>query len=150
MLTYKNSKKFTGKLLQWSSLFSKGYFPVNFTKVFRTAILQKTFKLTFFLLSSITLLSFNYFLLAFLWVTLNRFNALLFWCFHCWLWASKCWLGCGTLVQFCPPNLLLKNDIYQIWCTTLLTLIIVLNTQVLFYLLQSITCSKTTLICLML
>ena len=85
----------------------------------------------------------NYFLLAFLWVTLNRFNALLFWCFHCWLWASKCWLGCGTLVQFCPPNLLLKNDIYQIWCTTLLTLIIVLNTQVLFYLLQSITCSKT-------
>ena len=37
-------------------------------------------------------------------LTLNRFHTL-FWCFHCWLWISKCQLG-----QFCSVKALTIYD----------------------------------------
>ena len=37
-------------------------------------------------------------------LTLNRFHTL-FWCFHCWLWISKCQLG-----QFCSVKALAIYD----------------------------------------
>ena len=46
-------------------------------------------------------------------LTLNRFHTL-FWCFHCWLWTSKCPLGRScTVTSVKPDNLVLS--FFVVW-----------------------------------
>ena len=48
-------------------------------------------------------------------LTLNRFNTL-FWCFRCWLWTSKCRVGCykglNVSLQFHPSRHFLVQSNY--------------------------------------